>query len=222
MRYFLLLMCFQLSFLCQAENNNWFQYNQTTQTYSIDAENIHPAAFFKQLSTHSGIEIRFDQHLSVPINYYTKNSQQSHVIRYLEKEFSTLLTFKKNTENQEILTLISILPKGKFTSSRMISAVDPIEEAINFQNKTISSIAKSVYLTRMDHLETKVRENLEHQAELTIRKREQRINRIRESKLKKKALTQTRMAELEGLRNTDPKLYAAQKAIYFPKSIKKE
>lgn len=223
MRYLLLLITLQLSFFSYAQTNStWFQYDPNNQTYYIDASNVHPAAFFKQFSLSSGIEIQFDRNITSPMDFYSKEAKQSQIINFLEKEFSTLLTFKKNKDHQEVLTHISILPKGQFQSSRMITAVDPIEEAIYQKTGKAPATAKPIYLTRMDHLETRVRENLERQTERTIKKQEARQQEILQSKQQKQTIKQARLAELETLKQTDPKLYSAKKAIYFPNRTEKE
>lgn len=223
MRYLLLLVLLHLPIASFAQGNEtWFQYNPSTNTYSIDADNIHPAAFFKSFSLYSGIEIQFDEKILSPINYYAKNNTQSQIVSFLEKEFSTLLTFKKDNNNQEILTLISILPKGKLQTSRMVSAVDPIEETINFKTGNLPTKAKSVYLTRMDHLELKVRENLERHADYKIKKQEKREQRLAKEKSIRAENDKRKLAELASLKESDPQYYAMQKAIYFPERTKKE
>jgi hypothetical protein len=223
MRYLLLLVLLYLPIASFAQiNETWFQYNPSTNTYSIDADNIHPAAFFKSFSLNSGIEIQFDDQILSPINYYANNNTQSQIVSFLEKEFSTLLTFKKDNNNQEILTLISILPKGKRQASRMISAVDPIEETIHFKTGNLPAKAKPIYLTRMDHLELKVRENLERQADYKIKKQEKREQRLTEERKVKAENDNRKLAELESLKDSDPQYYAMQKAIYFPGKTKKE
>jgi len=222
-RYLLVLIGLHLSFFSIAQPQyDWFQYNNEKQTYSIDAHNIHPAAFLKQFSLYSGIEIEYDKHIYSPITYYSKDVKQANVIDFLEKEFSTLLTFKKNTDNQDVLTLISILPKGEFQSSDMVMALDPVEEVILFKQGKTPASTRSVYLTRLEHLERRVRESLERQAERTIKKREdrqQRLANIKKQTVDRKNKQLTQIAELKA---TDPALYARQKEILLLESHNKE
>lgn len=224
MRSLILLISLSFSLTSLAQNNeHWFQYNDANQSYNINANNVHPAAFFKYLSLKSGIEIKFDKQMINPINYYANNAKQSHIIRFLEKEFSTLLTYKKSVEKkQDVLTGITILPKGHFQSDQMVLAVDPLEEATHIKDGSMPSSAQPVYLTRMQHLEQRVRENLEQQAERIVIKREKRLKRLSENKREKEQKRQELLAELAELRNTDPKLYAAQKSIYFPEYSNQE
>lgn len=223
MRYWLLLICLHLTVNGHAQPKEaWFQYDETSQRYQIDALNVHPAAFFKEFSLHSGIEIQFDQGLTEPVDFYMTQGTQDQLIGFLEKQYSTLLTFKKDQNNIETLTSISVLPKGQFQSSKMVVAVDPLEETINFKQNIMSQTAKPVYLTRLNHIENKVRQNLEQQAERTIKKREARLERMDNIKQQKKERDQQKLAELAAIKQSDPKLYAAQKAIYFPDHKTKE
>lgn len=218
MRSLILVISVFFSIASLAQNDEtWFQYNAENQSYNINATNVHPAAFFKYFSLKSGIEIQFDKQLVNPINYYAKQASQSHIIRFLEQEFSTLLKYKKDsTAKKERLTNITILPKGHYQSDNMVLAVDPIEEATYLKDGSMPRAAQPVYLTRMQHLEQRVRENLEKQAERVIAKREQRLARLEENKHNKEQRKAERLAQLEELKTKDPELYAAQKAIFFP------
>ena len=203
MRSLILLISLSFSLTGQAQNNeHWFQYNDANQSYYINANNVHPAAFFKYLSLKSGIEIKFDKQMINPINYYANN--------------------KSVEKKQDVLTGITILPKGHFQSDQMVLAVDPLEEATHIKDGSMPSSAQPVYLTRMQHLEQRVRENLEQQAERIVIKREKRLKRLSENKREKEQKRQELLAELAELRNTDPKLYAAQKSIYFPEYSNQE
>jgi hypothetical protein len=214
MRYIILQICILFSITSQAQlNESWFQYNKIENTYTIDAEKIHPSAFFRHFSLSSGIEIKYDKSISKSIGFYSNNGSQSEIISYLKKEFSTLITYKKNKDNKDLLTSISILPKGKFESSHMIVAVKPVEEVINLKENKISDSAMPIYLTRMEHLETRVRKTLERQAEHTIKNRDERYKRLQERSHKRKEYKNRKFAELERMKKTDPKLYNIQKSI---------
>lgn len=214
MRYLLLLIFFScfISAYTQA-NEAWFQYHHSENTYTIDAKNIHPAAFFKHFSLNSGIEIVYEKNISSPIDYYSKNGNPAEIISYLKNEYSTLLTYKKSKEGKELLTSISILPKGQFQSGNMVMAVDPIEESINFKTHKLSSSSEPVYLTRLNHVESKVRASIERQADRTLVQREDRESRIQHQRKNRTAQNQKKLESLEFLKERDPALYAAQKLI---------
>ncbi|NVK37597.1 MAG: hypothetical protein HWE18_06715 [Gammaproteobacteria bacterium] len=197
-------------------NEDWFQYQEHTQTYNVDAINIHPSAFFKYLSFYTGIGIQYDQSISTPINFYGKNTSQQQLIQFLESEFSTLLTYKKNKNNENILTNIAILPKGQFQSDNMVMAIDPVQEAITAKSDNMPTIARPVYQTRLESMEEKIRDQVERLAEKRIESREYRKQKMERIAAEKQTLKQQRLAELAELKVSDPKLYERTKAIYFP------
>lgn len=191
--------------------SNWFEYHSDQDTYSIDATNIHPAAFFKELSLSSGIEIQYDESITKPINFYGKQVTQAAIFRFLEKEFSTLTKYKKNKHNEDVLTSLAVLPKGQFQSSKMIVAVDPVEEAINYKKGAMNKKAMPAYVTRFDHLKEKVKHAIDKSAENQISREERREQRMAEKKARKEERMKQKQLELEALKEKDPALYEIQK-----------
>jgi len=203
------LSCISILAIAQTENT-WFEYNSEKETYSIDANNIHPAAFFKELSLSSGIEIQYDESIIKPIHFYGKDVKQDTIFRFLEKEFSTLTKYKKNKDNQDVLTFLAVLPKGQFQSSKMILAVDPVEESMIFQKGQMNKKAIPTYVTRLDHLKEKVRQTIEKSAQHRMDKQERREKRLAEKQARREERKKQKRLEIEALKESDPELYERQ------------
>ncbi|GAA6135384.1 hypothetical protein NBRC116188_21740 [Oceaniserpentilla sp. 4NH20-0058] len=212
MHYILFLVLSLFSLVTHSQNNDtWFQYHSDKDTYTIDATNIQPAAFFKKLSLSSGIEIQFDASIVKPISFYGKQVPQDAIFRFLEKEFSTLTKYKKNKRNEDVLTSLAVLPKGQFQSNKMIVAVDPVTEAVNDKKGTMNKKAIPAYATRFHHLKEKVKHSTDKSAENQINHEERREQRIAEKRARREERMKQKQRELQALKEKDPALYEMQK-----------
>jgi len=207
--FFLLFIVFSITTHAQSQDP-WFQYHSEKDTYSIDANNIHPAAFFKELSLSSGIEIQYDESIVKPINFYGKQVSQDAIFRFLEKEFSTLTTYKKDKDNKDVLTSLAVLPKGQFQSSKMVVAVDPVEEAIKYKKGEMNKKAMPTYVTRFDHLQKKIQQTIEKSAQQNMDREERRKQRMAEKQARREERMKQKKLKLEELKEKDPELYEKQ------------
>lgn len=193
---------------------SWFQFNPEQNTYSIDSSNVHPNILLRQLALTSGVEILFDNRLKKPINLYTKHASINQVVADLERDYSTITRYRKNKQGKDVLAKLTILPKGQLSSDDLSYAVLPIEEAINLRSGDMSESAKPTFLTRLDYLETEIKELLLEKAEKIVQKRERREQKIKTKKQQKQDELTAQRAELEALKQEDPELYQRKKSIF--------
>ncbi len=222
----LLTIFFLFSSLLHAVNNdadhraqykNWFTVNTSeqnqVQTYQLIGSNIHPAALMEKLSLYSGIEIRYDKSIKEGLDFNMSDATLDELFRLVETRYSTLKAYTKNTQNEDVLTSLTVLPKGQFQSSELVLALDPVQEAVAHKQKATNENAKRVYVTRMETLEVKVRKNLEALAEKNIEQSAKR-KEFKDQQAKEKAeRRQQVIADLRVWQQKDPEIYRRKLAI---------
>ncbi|WP_396588236.1 hypothetical protein [Bermanella sp. R86510] len=217
MRIIILLLFITLSSTGVASNANnadWFQFNPEQNTYSIDSSDVHPSILLRQLALTSGVEILYDNRLKKPIDLYTKRASINQVVADLERDYSTITRYRKNKQGKDVLAKLTILPKGHLSSDDLSYAVLPIEEAINLRSGDMSESAKPTFLTRLDYLETEIKELLLEKAEKIAQKRERREQKIKNKRQQKQDELTAKRSELEALKQQDPELYQRKKSIF--------
>jgi len=205
-----LIFLLSLSVLSSISHSDaeWFYHDKKNNTYSINGVDVRPSSLFRSLSLHSGLEIKYDSELKEGLSLQFKEARLKNVIRYIDSEFSTFKQFSTDQFGREILISISVLPKGKLSSSNMIIAVDPIYEATVHEKGSVSGDAANVYVTRMEKLETKVRQQLEKLAQKNIdREEKQELKKLVRIKNRDKDKKEA-VAELKELKSIDQDAYA--------------
>lgn len=204
MRSTLLFMLFIISMNGQCQN--WFNFDKATQTYTIEKNNVAPALLFEKFSLHSGIEVRFDKFIDEPLHLDFYKSPQSDLIQFFDKTYSTLKSYSK-IKSQDVLTSIAILPKGIFQSDSMVVAIHPVQEAIIHQADESSEAAKNIYLTRIEKMNYKVKEQIQRAASTAIKMKESKAKFKKERQLERDKIKQEEINQLAKLKNEDPELY---------------
>lgn len=201
---FLFFVVFLVSHSAIADNQtNWFVYDAQTQTYSIDSQNIIPRHLFRNISKYSGIHIRFDDTLTKPIEFYGKNIKQDRIIAFLEKQYSTLQTFTKNDQGQDVLTTLTILPKGKFQSDHLVAAINPPNDNTLDNNSETENTPKPSLPSRLNALRDRMKAhaNGDQKTNSTLKERKENKRKRREEALEK-------------LKQTHPDLYEKRKHLF--------
>lgn len=205
--YTCFILFFLFSSLSLASGNEWFIKNTDSHSFNIKGEKVHPAEFFKKVSFFSGVEIKYEEslHKGLTLDFY--HAELDDLFRYIDLEFSTLKSYSKDLSGKEVLTSLSILPKGQFQSSKLVIAYDPLEEAVAHKNKMTSAESSSTYVTRMESLEIKIREQLEYLAEKKIEEEKSDKIRRKERENSQKEKRKKLIAELRTMKSTDPEMY---------------
>lgn len=203
----LLIFIFALTFLQEGMAKDWFQYDGESNTYSIYGEDVRPAAFFQSLSWHSGIQVRYEKSLVEGLFLNFRSEKIENILRYIDKEYSTLKSYKKDSSGKSKLTEITILPKGQFKSDQLVLALDPIDEVVASKQGKRPLEAENVYVTRFESLEIKVKKHFNEMAENRIAQeefiREKNNRRRSEYKDEKERL----VLSMKELKEKDPSLY---------------
>lgn len=213
-RIFLLTMLLVVSHSSFSLTNDkdWFQQVGDNK-FRVVGEKIHPAALFKKLSIYSGIEIKYEKALYRGLDINLVDAPLKELLRYVDSNFSTFKTYLRSSKGGEVLSQIVILPKGQSHSSQLISAYDPLEEAVAYKKGNSSNNAEKIYVTRMEHMELDKRHRLEEAAERQI-KRENQLRAEIKSRREKKSLEKSQLiAELKELKSTDPELFNHKLAV---------
>jgi len=193
---------------------DWFQFNQHQQTYTIDSTHVRPSVLLRELAITSGIEILYDDRLTKPIQLYTNDVDINRIVSQLERDYSTITQYRSNQQGNNVLAKLTILPKGQLTSEHLTQAILPIEEAINLRSGDMPESAKPIFLTRLDYLENEIRAELLEKAEKIVAKREKRNQKRKERKKNKEQEIDKERAEIEALKQQDPELYQRKKSIF--------
>lgn len=209
---FSLISSFSYSSIAQP-SEDWFIYKEADQTYTIDSKNIKPQILLHKLAEQSGIEILYDASLKDAIDIFVRNADIYRIVGDLQRNYSTMTKFRRNRKGEDILVKLTILPKDQYHSNNLIQAMQPLQEAISLRSGNMPDSAKSAYLTRLDHLEKKIRDTLTRQAEKIISKREQRNERRKTLADKRDEKRKKAFLELEALKDSDPELYEREKSI---------
>lgn len=201
------ILIISISLLAQGKTA-WFVHDKNNNNYSIIGEDIRPSSFFYNLSLHSGIEIKYDTAIKDGMYLEFEEASLTDVLRHIENKFSTLKEYSKDSYGKEILISIAVLPKGKFSIENMIVAIDPIIEASMHKKGDISGRASNVYVTRMEKLEIKVRQQLEKLAQKNI-DREEKLELKKQARINKREQDKKEaVAELKELKSKDQDAYA--------------
>jgi uncharacterized protein YcbK (DUF882 family) len=185
---------------------SWFVFDKEAQTYDIQKNNVTPALFFEKVSLHTGIEIKFDKYIDEPLNLDFYKSNLNDLFDFLDKKYSTLKSYSK-INNQEQLISIAILPKGIFQSDSMVIAANPIQEAIIHQGNESSEPAKNIYLTRMEKMNNKVKEQIQRAANKAVKMKTHFQNLKRKRQTEKDKADKAKLAELATLKQENPDVY---------------
>ena len=204
MRSLIFMTLFLISM--NGHSQNWFVLDKKTQTYDIQKNNVTPAIFFEKVSLHTGIEIKFDKYIDEPLNLDFYKSNLNDLIVFLDKKYSTLKSYSK-VNNQETLISIAILPKGIFQSNSMVVAVNPINEAITHQNNESSESAKNIYLTRMEKMNYKVKEQIQRAASKSIKMKTHFQDLKKQRKIENDKAEKDKLEDLAVLKQENPDLY---------------
>ncbi len=192
---------------------DWFKYNSEQNQYSIAGNALHPAAVFQKISLHSGIEIRYDKSLVSGMNLDIHDASFNEVLEFIDLKYSTLKAYSKNAHNQEVLTSLSILPKGQFQSGELLLALDPVTEAVAHKQQSTTPQAQQVYVTRIQQLELKVQKELSELADKEIERGERQEQRRQDHANRKQAKKNTLVKKLQEIKQTDPETYQRQLKI---------
>jgi hypothetical protein len=208
LRYILVSCIYILTFNVEAQSNtNWFQYDSDKQQFSITGKAIHPAAFFKQIILHSGVEIHYEKYLSDGLNLDFEGSDINEIFNFIDTNFSTLKAFIKNNEDNEILTTLTILPKGNFQSSNLVLALNPIREAVAHKQQTTPLNAQEVYITRTQKMDLKIQQNLERMASKEIEHKEKQRQKRNIKKENTSSEKNALIKEFRELKVSNPEIY---------------
>lgn len=210
MRSLILMTLFLISMNSHCQS--WFTFDKNTQSYTIEKNNVLPAIFFEKVSLHSGIEIRFDKYIDEPLNLDFYKSNLNDLVTFFDKKYSTLKSYS-NINGKEKLISIAILPKGIFQSDSMVIAANPIKEAIIHQGNKSSESAKNIYLTRIEKMNHKVKEQIQRAAKKAIKmnihmakiKKDRETEELREN--------QYLLKELAELKQENPDVYKHRVSI---------
>jgi len=220
------LRCFCVLFIClvvalgahaqsTAQPVQWFSVNAHSQpeTFALKGKNIHPAAFFKQLSLYSGVEIRYEKSIIQGLDFDMQDATQAELFRYVDAQFSTLKTYTKQHDGQDVLTALTILPKGLFQSSQLVLAVEPIAEAVAHKQQQTPATAQRVYVTRLEKLELTLRNQLEHMAQQEIDAQQHKQTLRQAQQTKHQQARDNAVADLRRWQQKDPEIYQRKLAI---------
>lgn len=206
----LLIFTFLIT-LCQSlfgltDSTEWFEKIENGQ-YRVVGENINPVALFRKLSVHSGIEVRYEKTLYEGIELELDSVSIDGIIRHIDSNFSTLKSYLKDQNGKEILSSLTVLPKGQFQSTELVVAYDPVQETVDFKKGKFLRSAEKVYVTRMQSLEIEVRKQLEELAEREVKRDENNVKRIKERQYRDQEEKRELVSELKVLKSSDPDLY---------------
>lgn len=203
-----------ITFCSHSEAGDWFDYNAEDKLYTVVGNNLHPSALFQKVSFHSGVEIRYEKSIQEGMDIELKKVEIEKIIRFIDSEFSTLKSYQKNSEGHSVLTSLTILPKGKFQSSELVLALNPVKEAVAHKQGETPEKAQKVFVTRLESLEVKVRDQLEELAQQEIKRSETKKNKELEINKNKRAERKKVVEELRELKKTDVALYERKLKVY--------
>ncbi len=168
---------------------------------------IHPAALFQKISFHSGIELRYEKTLSEGLELDFEQASLDELFQFIDLNFSTLKAYSKTKDGKEVLTSLTVLPKGQFQSSELVLAFNPIKEAIAHKQKSTPTHAQKIYVTRIQQLEVKVQQHLDDMAQKAITREEKQTKRSIERKEQHQAERKALAKELREIKTADPEMY---------------
>ena len=208
---FLLLL---IAFCFHSEARDWFDYDAKDKLYTVIGSDLHPSALFQKVSFHSGVEIRYEKSLQEGMDIELKQVEIEKIIRFIDSEFSTLKSYRKNSKGDSVLTSLTILPRGKFQSSELVLALNPVKEAVAHKKGETPEKAQKVFVTRLESLEIKVRDQLENLAQQEIKRSENKKTKELERNKNKRAERKQVVEELRELKKTDVALYERKLKVY--------
>lgn len=198
----------------QPVRDNWFVIQPDQKTYDVIGQSIHPAALFEKLSFHSGVEIRYEKELHQGLHLNMQGITLDELFDYVDSEFSTMKTYSKDAQGNELLIGLTILPKGGQPSAELVLAYDPVRAAIAHEKGRMTEHAEQVYVTRMEKLELKVRQQLKKMSQQEI-KHQQKMAEKKEARVSKHERDKASLvSELKRLKHESPDLYQHKLAVH--------
>jgi hypothetical protein len=199
------LLIFTLSLLLSfsALSQPIFEYNLQADRYHIDADKMAIGHFLQSFARYSGLEVQYDKKMNSTIAFADKSAREKDIIRFLDKQFSTI---KSYSNNKELLSIV-ILPKGQFQSSTLIAAIDPIEEGISHKTGNTNQVAKERYRERLLQLDEKVRIQQEQRVDQRLKQKEQEELRAQQHKKSEQKEEQVLISKLKNLQDKHPEYY---------------
>lgn len=193
--------------ISSAQASSWFEFDSRTERYSIVSEAVNPSSLFRKISQHSGIEIKYSKSIVKPIYLKIENADLNSMIRVIDQEFSTFKRFESTGQGESLLVAMTVLPKGMLDGSDLVLAGGSKDENIfNGAESDNKNLDKDVY--RQGKLNEKIASHLEKLSE------KRKNIEFENSGGNKSKLAESKLAELNRLKETDRMLYEHKLKIY--------
>ena len=199
----LLLLCLGLLISFSALSQPIYEFNPQSNRYHIEADNMALGHFLHSFARYSGIGVQYDRKMKAKIDFSHKSASEKDIIRFLDKQFSTV---KKYSANKKILSIV-ILPKGQFQSEALIAAIDPIDEGLSYKTNEANPTARERYQERLLQLDQSVRIQQERRIDKRLQQKQQEELRQQKYNKNQQEEKEVLISKLKTMQDKHPEYY---------------
>lgn len=175
---------------------NLVEYDKTNDNLNINVTDFSLKLLLTKIALQTKLEIQFDDAAEDSISISIQSPNLDHAIKNILNGRNYSLQYEKDNQQRTFLTLVTILPKGKFTTRNTRSLLSLDSEAlyqsmsnITLQQHSQIDIAKDRWQTRLDRLSPERRYAMEQRLAQRIihrdKKRKQHNQRAEKNQLRK-------------------------------------